>query len=236
MAGSATIEVVAVSTVPTGPDTWWKPDGSKLAEAPVDTIERKTHADDGELARVVLVRASGITRDDLFRWLPTPYESYWGGRPTKNGQAAPGLEYYEATFPRDRSDCTVKARVATGAWKTEVSDEGGGGRGGFVNGHKFTFGKARPYAAHGREMTVFAVAHNFLGQDRRIVAIDRAGKPHAAVHYSVGSDGDPQWMLDLIDAEFDLPPDQIREYQVQFRPIEVAAIKDIALHPRPAGK
>ena len=35
----ATVEVVAISTVPTGPNTWWKPDGSPLAEAPVDTIE-----------------------------------------------------------------------------------------------------------------------------------------------------------------------------------------------------
>ena len=40
----ATIEVVGISTVPTGPNTWWKPDGSPLAEAPVDTIERNTGA------------------------------------------------------------------------------------------------------------------------------------------------------------------------------------------------
>ena len=38
-------------------------------------------------------------------------------------------------------------------------------------------------------------------------------------------------MIDLIDAEFSLPPDQIREYQVQFRPIEEAEIRDIALSP-----
>ena len=51
----------------------------------------------------------------------------------------------------------------------------------FVNGHKFCFGKARPYQAYGRSMTAFAVAHNFLGQDRRLVAIDRDGKSHPAV-------------------------------------------------------
>ena len=59
MTGGATIEVVAVSTVPTGPDTWWEPDGSRLAEPPVDTIESKTGAHEGEVARVILVRASG---------------------------------------------------------------------------------------------------------------------------------------------------------------------------------
>ena len=101
----------------------------------------------------------------------------------------------------------------------------------FVNGHKYSFGKARPYTGRGREMTVFSVAHNFFGQDRRLVAVDRDGRPHPAASYSAGSDGDKRWVIDLIDAEFPLPPDQIREYQVQFRPIEEAEIKDIALNP-----
>ncbi len=43
----ATVEVVGVSTVPTGPNTWWKPDGSPLAEAPVDTIESQVRRSDG---------------------------------------------------------------------------------------------------------------------------------------------------------------------------------------------
>ena len=85
-------------------------------------------------------------------------------------------------------------------------------------------------------MTVFAVAHNFFEQDRRIVAIDRDGKAHPAVRYSAGSDGDKKWVIDIIDAEFPLPPDQIKEYQVQFRPFELAEIKDIALNPRPTGE
>jgi hypothetical protein len=187
------------------------------------------------VARVILLRVSGAKKDDMVRWLPTSFVSYWGGQTKKNDQDVPGLEYYEATFHRDRADCGVLAKVAAGAWKTEVSNDGGGGIGMFVNGHKFSFGKARPYTAHGRSMTVFAVAHNFFGQDRRIVAVDRDGKPHAAVSYSLGSDGDKKWVVDLIDAEFSLPPDQIREYQVQFRPVEEAEIKNIALNPRPAA-
>ncbi len=237
LAGNATVEVVAVSAVPTGRDTWWKPDGSRLAEPPADTIQPKTSEREGEIARVILVRASGVKRDDLFRWHPTHSISYWGGRPRKGGEDVPGLEYYEATFPRDRARCEVQARVAAGPWKTEVSNGGGGGTGQFVNGHKFSFGKARAFAAHGRPMTVFSVAHNFFGQDRRLVAIDRDGNSHAAVSYSSGSDGDQKWVIDLIDAEFSLPPEQIREYQVQFRPIEATEIKDIALSPaRPPGQ
>lgn len=78
------------------------------------------------------------------------------------------------------------------------------------------------------------VAHNFFGQDRRLVAIDQAGQPHPAVLNAMGSDGDPKWQIDLIDAEFALPRDQIREFQVQFRPIDEAVIDAIPLHPSPA--
>ena len=40
----------------------------------------------------------------------------------------------------------------------------------------------------------------------------------------------------MIDAEFDVPPERIKEFQVQFRPFEEAEIKDIALNPRATGK
>jgi RNA polymerase sigma factor (sigma-70 family) len=234
IAGGATVEVVAVSTVPTGADTWWKPDGSRLSEPPVDTIQPRTGAHEAGVARVILLRANGVKKGDLFRWNPLLSTSYWGGRPKKDGQDVPGLEYYEAEFPRERADCGIKARVATGAWKTEVSNDGKGGTGQFVNGHKFSFGKARQVTSHGRSMTNLAVAHNFFGQDRRLVAIDLDGRPHAADSYSVGSDGDKKWVIDLIDADFSLPPEQIEEYQVQFRPIVEAEIGAIALNPRPA--
>ena len=232
----ATIEVIGVSTVPTGPDTWWKPDGTRLTEAPVDTIERKTSAQNGEEPRVILLRTSGVKKDDNLRWLPTHDASYWGGRPSKNGQNAPELDYYEATFRRDRADCAVKAKVAAGAWTTEASNDGRGGTGSFVNGHKFDWGKARPYTAYsGRSLTAIAVAHNYLGQDRRLVAVDRDGEIHASV-YSSGSSGDKSIVLDQIDAEFLLPPERIKQFQVQFRPFEEVEIKDIALNPRSTVK
>jgi hypothetical protein len=230
----AMVEVVAVSTLPTGPHTWWKPDGSPLAEAPADTIKSKFSEQFREKARVILVRTSGVGKDDMFRWHPTHTDSYWGGRPTKNGQPAPELDYYEATFEPEPADCGVEVRVATGSWKTEASNDGGGGVGMFVNGHKFCFGKARTYQAYGRSLTAIAVAHNFLGKDRRLVAFDRKGERHPSI-YSTGSDGDPRWVIDQIDAEFDLPPDRIKEYQVQFRPYEEAVIRGIALKPRSGG-
>jgi RNA polymerase sigma factor (sigma-70 family) len=232
--GGATVEVVAVADTWTGPPVWWKPDGSRLAEAPVDGhIGGLPHVPSGKYARIILVRATGLKKDDLFRWHPTPPGNYWGVRPLKNGQKVPGLEAYVAIFDAGRADCGVRVKVASGPWKTEVSNDGRGGRGQFVNGHKFSFGKARPLSKNGRSMTVFAVAHNFFEQDRRLVAVDTDGRPQPASSYSAGSDGDKKWAIDLIDGEFDLPPEQIREYQVQFRPFEETEIKSIALNPRP---
>ena len=180
---------------------------------------------------LILVQISGLPKDANLRWLPTFDGGYSGFSPTRGGQKVPGLEAYVVSLRRDRATREVKVRLAAGPWKTEVSNDGRGGAGTFVNGHKFAFGKARPFRPTSRPMTVFAVAHNFFEQDRRIVAIDHDGKSHPAVRYSAGSDGDKKWVIDMIDAEFALPPDQIKEYQVQFRPFELAEIKDIALIP-----
>ena len=232
----ATVEVVAVSTVPTGPKTWWRPDGTPMDEAPVDAIASpyagKAHR---PKARVILVRASGVGNQDMFRWHPTGTSDYWGGRPTKGKDCPRELEYYVAGFERAPEECGVQVRVASGAWKTEVGHDGSGGFGTFVDGHKFCFGKARAAVSHGRPITAIAVSHNFLGMDRRLLAIDRDGGTHPG-YSAMGSDGDPRWVVDLIDAEFDLTPERIREYQVQFRPYEEKEILGIALDPRPAGR
>ena len=183
---------------------------------------------------MILVRSSGVKKADMFRWHPTHTDSYWGGRPAKNGRSLSELDYYEAKFEPAQANCGVQVRVASGAWKTETSTDGGGGTGNFVNGHKFCYGKARAYQAYGRSVTAIAVAHNFLGQDRRLVAVDRDGKTHTSI-YSTGSDGDPRWVLDQIDAEFDVPRDRVRQFLVQFRPYEEVEIKGIALKPRTSG-
>ena len=226
LAGGTTIEVVAVSSVPSGPKTWWKPDGTPLDEAPVDPIQGyATHQ--GTKVRVVLIRAAGVPKEATLKWLPTDTEDYLGGRPTKDGQRLPGLEYYVATFQQDRATCAVRARIAAGPWETEMAHDGSGGYSIFKGPLKFYFGKARAYEGG----TAIAVAQNIVGRDSRVVAVDRDGREHPPA-YSSGAGGE---ILSLLDVEFrSLTPDQVREYRVQSRPFEVAEIPDIALQPRPA--
>ena len=66
------------------------------------------------------------------------------------------------------------------------------------------------------------------------MAIERDGKPYVGWS-SHGLRRRPAVGLDLIDAEFPLPPDQIKEYLVQFRPYEEVEIPGIALKPRAGG-
>ena len=47
----------------------------------------------------------------------------------------------------------------------------------------------------------------------------------------MGSDGDGKWVIDLIDGEIALAPDQIVAFDVQFRPITKVRIEHIALDP-----
>ncbi len=177
---------------------------------------------------VILLRVSGLRSDATFWWLPTRSVWFWGGQPSKNGQPAKGLEYCEATFQRNRSHSDVQVKIAAGAWLTVAANNGAAGVAYFRTEHKFNFGKARPCAANGRSGTAIAVAHNITGGDKRLIAVGRDGKTHVGFH-SIAPSGEP---IRLLDAEFDLPPDQIKEYQVQSRPFEEVVIFGVALHRR----
>jgi hypothetical protein len=125
------------------------------------------------------------------------------------------------------------------------------------DGHKFYFGKARPYWYNNGGTTI-AVAHNLVDANLhlRLVAVDRQGKEHQPRHYEdadahtshsfvnpFGTEHPADYsseatgeIFSMLDTEFSLPFDQIQEFRVQSRPFERAEINDIALQPRPAAK
>jgi hypothetical protein len=61
MAGGATFEVVALSSrYPSGPKTWWGPDGYPLDESPADPSQRIPFGKSGEALLDILVRLKGL--------------------------------------------------------------------------------------------------------------------------------------------------------------------------------
>ncbi len=224
MADGTTVEVVGVSTYPSGPKTWWRPDGTPLDEDPGDLQLHRLADDPTRQVRTILVRVTGLAKESTFKWLPTNISDYWGGGPTKNGKRVPGMEVYIASFPKEQATCAVEVRLASGAWKTEASHGGGGGISFFAGPYKFYYGKAREYQGG----TTIAIAQNIVGRDSRVVAIDRDGN----VQLPISSSGAGGEVLSLLDVEFRLPPDLLRTYQVQSRAFERLEIQGIAMNPR----
>ena len=171
----------------------------------------------------------------MFRWHPTRSESYWGGRPTKNGKPLPELDYYEAMF----DPAPARLRSPDEGRRRRLDDRDverrRGGHGQIVNGHKFCFGKARALSG-ARPVDDGLRGRPQLPRARTGTSSRSTATARSTPVLLAGSDGDPRWVLDQIDAEFDLPPDQIKEFRVQFRPYEEAEIEGIALKPRPDGK
>jgi hypothetical protein len=67
LARGATFEVVAVSSFPSDPETWWRPDGTPLAE-PLADLKAYRHKDRSDEAyRTVLVRISDLPNDATLR-------------------------------------------------------------------------------------------------------------------------------------------------------------------------
>ena len=221
-----------------------------------------------------MVRLNSLPENSTLKWVPTydtQCSSYSGnvakdrrpapgsGSVAKDGRLAPELRAYIVSVRPARTTGSVRIQFASGPWKTEASDSGGAYYNGvpvIKDGHKFYFGKARPYWYNGG--TTITVAHNLVDANLhlRLVAVDRQGKEHQPsyyadagartshsfvnhfgkehpANYSSGATGE---IFSMLDTEFSLPPDQIQEFRVQSRPFERAEINDIALQPRPAGK
>jgi beta-lactamase regulating signal transducer with metallopeptidase domain len=232
--GGASIEVVGVSSCPSGPGTWWRPDGSPLAEAPCDPPSSQPQFGNefqlpNAVAREVVVRVTGLPEGSDLIWYPRPSVSNSPSRPNKDGKPAPGLLREVAQISGNLKTFEVGFRLAVGAWKTEYAHDGGGGFSTSRGSHSFYFGKARPV----QRGTAIAVAHNITDLETRVVAVDRDGREHTS---SYSSGGGPGGKVGLLDAEFDLPPERVREYRIQSRPVEQGVIDGIALHPRRPGR
>jgi hypothetical protein len=137
----------------------------------------------------------------------------------------PELQRVVAEFPRGLATCVVHFDLAVGPWVTEQVAEKSIG---IERGDRaFFFGKPREI----RQGTAIAVAHNITDRDVRVVAVDRDGREHSPRSTSSGG----ATHLKMLDVEFDLAPGQIREYQLQSRPVGRFEIKNVALQPRKGG-
>jgi RNA polymerase sigma factor (sigma-70 family) len=220
LSSGALIEVIGISSFPSGPDTWWRPDGAPLRQAPCDPIEPRISGDD-TVRMLVLVRLARIPDGADHEWSIAEARGAAWGPATRNGQPLPGLTEMTALLAADASSCTVVFKVAAGPWKTERTWGKNPGAVGSSVGPSYIFSRAIAT----EKGTLISVTHNIQDKPVRLIAVDLDGKEHPAEIRSASGVSNFHQLV----VEFDQPPGEIKEFRLQTRPYEEVQIPRVAL-------
>jgi hypothetical protein len=224
LASGAIIEVIGVSSFPSGPDTWWRPDGTPLHPAPCDPIEPRITGDN-TVRKLVLVRLARIPDGADQEWSITEARGAAWAPAMRDGKPLPGLSEMTALVAPDAGSGTIIFKVAAGPWKTiETWGKNPGSRGD-RDGPSYIFSRALAT----KKGTTLSVTHNIQDKPVRLVAVDGDGEVHPAEIRSGGG----VWNFRQLVVEFDQPPEQIKEFRFQTRPYEEVQIPRIALKREP---
>ena len=214
------IEVVGISSFPSGPDTWRYPDGRTLPEAPCDPINL-LFADNTGVPMFVVVRLSHIPEGADHHWSITDTLSTAEVPAKRDGKLLSDLRMAIARFQDSTGTCRVHFKVAAGRWTTIQTWEKEPGGVGRPNGPSYLFSGAIAT----KKGTTISVSHNMMDKSVRIVAVDTDGTNlPAQVHSAYDVSGFQQILV-----EFDQPPERIKEFRLQARPYEETQIPGIVL-------
>jgi hypothetical protein len=216
----AIIEVVGVSTHPSGSDTWWRPDGTPLPAAPCYPDPSSIFVGQRSFARSVVVRIARLPDGADHQWSISGAGSKAQGPARRRGGPVPGLSETTAFFPADAVTTTVRFKVAAGPWKTIQTWGKNAGAVGAIDA-SYIFGDAIAT----EKGTTISVSHDIKDKAVRLIAIDGDGKEHPPEVRS----GSGVKNFRQIVVEFDRPPDQIKEFRLQTRSYEEVEIPRIAL-------
>jgi hypothetical protein len=222
LSSGATIEVLGVSPHPSGPNTWWRPDGTPLPVAPCDPFRANIGVGGDEVVRAVVARVLHLPPGAQERWSVKEANGGSGGSAQSRGKPIPGLNGVVSVYPRTLKVCTVRFEVAAGDWMTVQTWAGSSGAVGSVNG-SYIFSAAIAT----KSGTTWSVTHDLHDVAVRLVAIDKGGKEHPGMFRSGA--GVKDYVQTTV--EFPLPPDEIREFRFQTRSYEAIELPGVALDP-----
>ncbi|SIO28611.1 RNA polymerase sigma factor, sigma-70 family [Singulisphaera sp. GP187] len=227
----ATLEVIGVSTLPSGPRSWWGPDGSPLAQPPCDPLTTgfATPANSifggDSISRVTVVRVSNLPTDsNHLCWMR---ESRCRREPArKDGKVVPGLSVVISEHRKDLANLTLHFQVAAEPWQVAETWD-------VRNPGSRSARQGSPIALWGRPIstkpgTTLTVTHEIKNSAVRLVAIDQKGQEHLSPEPGDSSlNGFSQ-----LQAEFALNPEEFQKYQLQKRPFEQIEIPIIAIETK----
>ena len=143
------------------------------------------------------------------------------GEALRDGKPLPGLSEMTALLPADAATGTVRFKFACGPWKTIQTWGKNPASISFRDGPSYIF--SGPIATNNG--TTISVTHNIWDKPVQLVAVDGDGKIHPAEIRSGGGVKDFRQLV----VDFDLSPEQIKEFRFQTRPYEEVEIPHIAL-------
>lgn len=117
------IEIVGISSYPSGNGTWWGPDGKPLATPPCDRPVERVEAPDHDV-REIVARIHGIPKGATLNWHPNDCRSQRTSVTRKGGQLAEELQTVIGQFARGLAACDVHFDVSMGEWSTEQAWDG----------------------------------------------------------------------------------------------------------------
>jgi prepilin-type processing-associated H-X9-DG protein len=230
----STFELIGVRK--TGTSEWWRPDGKPLPEAPYDTSEGTNRPNAYEFALRygnLPENPEGAIDIDNHRCggdIPMPET-----RMQKAGKPVKGMTYVVAEPPQGTETTAVRVCLSGGPWTADGPDARYYRH---VDGWKAavsaspTFGAAAfavPYEREGKTCaTLFYSTYGQWRYDVRLTAVDVNNMEHPPG--SESGSGSPAGMS-LIQAEFDLPLDDIAAFNGQIRPVTRVEFRNVSLRP-----
>ncbi len=203
-----TLQVIGLCDHPSAGQTWWKPDGSELADRPYDNAEKWVDSDLG-MVRELAMRTSGNS-DDTVEIDIDKSRSRSSTIGMKDGKAT-DISANATDFPKDTASTKITFTLATGKWETQASTQHGRNITTTDKG-SVAFGGVYERPAGG----VISVVRDQSKLDCRLVAVDKDEQEHVARRSFLTS----VKQVYFEEYDFDVQPDKIKEYRLQTRPYD----------------
>jgi RNA polymerase sigma factor (sigma-70 family) len=216
----ARVEVIGVSPHPSGPHTWYRPDGMPLSESPCDASRAGVTPSENSVVRAVIVRFTNLQPNAERQW--EILESNIGGwvNPVLDGASVPDLHEWVGALPRTLKICTIRFAVGTGTWTTDATH---GPSEGAADSERGGYMFSEPVES--KQGTTVTVTHTQRDVFLRLVAIDRDGKEWFSRQSSSYRAGE----LYMFKVEIQRPLENLKEFRVQVQPLERVEIAGVAL-------
>jgi hypothetical protein len=222
--GDLVAEVLGVGHNPSKGHPWWAPDGKPIA-APYDKCQSTTSGDNNEVSREIALRWINRPEGVVVHWSPNVSSSSGSSRAIDaNGKVLPGVDVISGMFLKTQKTCNLKFEIAAGPWETVTENSGRE----WVNYADRKHGYAVSPAIEVNGGTRLTIAHDVLGRNVRIVAVDHKGNEIATGNCGGGQVKGFSQLTVIFNK---LPLKDIKAFRLQARDWQEVEVTGIALNP-----